>query len=141
MVKVSQSENLPVPFGENRIELHTYAPRPADKITIAPSVLLTVVRMGVLQVPGVAHMGNTPGGVNAWLRRTPAERGVQVMIDDQMVTIDLYIVANADSNLRDVSRQVQQQVARVVQENVGMTVGTINIHIEDVVFESLSQSE
>jgi uncharacterized alkaline shock family protein YloU len=113
------------------------APRlPNDRITIAPGVLLTVIRLAALQVPGVVRMGNTPGGVNRWWRRTPTERGVQALIDGQTVVIDVYIVTQAEANLRQVSYNVQKQVARDIQENVGMTVGAVNVHIEDVVFDS-----
>src|SRR5690348_13734219 len=94
------------------LEVTTEEPLPGDRITIAPGVLLTVVRLAALRVEGVAHMGSTPGAVNRWLRRTPAERGIQMLIDDQTVTIDIYIVVNAEANLREVSRDVQRLVAR-----------------------------
>lgn len=103
------------------------APRlPSDRITIAPGVLLMVIRLAALQVPG---------GVNRWWRHTPTERGVQALIDGQIVNIDVYIVTEAEANLRQVSYNVQKQVARDIQENVGMAVGAVNVHIEDVVFD------
>jgi uncharacterized alkaline shock family protein YloU len=139
------SNNLPVPaqgnHQEKQLEAHAYQPHPADRILIAPGVLLGVIRMGVLSVPGVVRLGNTPGGVNAWLRRTPTERGVQVIIDGQTVTVDVYVVLAADSNLREVSYNVQKQVARTIDEIVGMHAASVNIHIEDVVFDPLVQIE
>ena len=123
------------------MEIETVEPLPSDRITIAPGVLLAVVRLAALRVPGVARMGSTPGGVNRWLRRTPIERGIQMLIDDQTVTIDVYIVVNAEANLREVSKDVQKQVTRDIEENVGMHIGTINIHIEDVVFDSVDERE
>lgn len=107
---------------------------PEDKITIAPAVLLTVVRLAALRVPGVVRMGNTPGGVNRWLRRTPGERGIQMIVEDETVVVDVYVMADADANLREVSYNVQGQVARAIEENVGMTVGAVHVHIEDVVW-------
>ena len=135
---MADADNLPVPLANDKVAIHTMEPNPNDRIMIAPGVLLTVVRLAALAVPGVVHMGSTPGGVNRWLRRTPAERGVQVFIEGDTVTIDVYVVVEADANLREVSRTVQSQVARDVQENVGMQLGAINIHIEDVAFEALS---
>jgi uncharacterized alkaline shock family protein YloU len=109
---------------------------PSDKITVAPGVLLTVIRLAALQVAGVVRMGNTPGGVNRWLRRTPNESGVQIFIDEatRIVTIDVYIIADASSDLRQVSHDVQRQVAREIEDNIGMNVSAINIFIEDVEF-------
>ena len=108
---------------------------PNDKIIIAPGVLLTTVKMAALQVPGVAHMGSTLGGVNRLLRRTAADNGIQLLIEDPNVTVDVYIVARADSILREVCHNVQKQVARDIQENVGMHVNAVNVHIEDVTFD------
>ncbi|MEP7286429.1 MAG: Asp23/Gls24 family envelope stress response protein [Chloroflexota bacterium] len=130
------SESFSTPTDDGKLAAQGMEPMPEDRVTIAPSALLTVIRMAALQIKGVARIGNTPGGVNLWLRRTASERGVQVMIDDQTVTIDLYIVVEANANLREISYNVQRQVARDIEENVGMHLGAINIHIEDVVFES-----
>jgi uncharacterized alkaline shock family protein YloU len=123
---VAEYENQSVPVG--------ILPTLDDKITIAPAVLLTVVRLAALRVPGVVRMGNTPGGVNRWLRRTPGERGIQMIVEDEIVVVDVYVVADADANLREVSYNVQGQVARAIEENVGMTVGAVHVHIEDVVW-------
>ncbi|HCB01363.1 MAG TPA: Asp23/Gls24 family envelope stress response protein, partial [Anaerolineae bacterium] len=35
-------------------------------------------------------------------------------------------------NIREVSRNVQQNVTRAINEIVGMDVGEVNIHIEDI---------
>jgi uncharacterized alkaline shock family protein YloU len=119
------------PVAVERVDIPRF---PDDKITIAPGVLLTLVRLAALQVPGVRRMGNTPGGVNRWLRHTPTERGVRILVEEQIVIVDAYVVADADANLREVSYNVQKQVARDIQENVGMVVGAVNVHIEDVIF-------
>ena len=119
-----------------KAELQGREPLAADRISIASNVLLTVIRLGAERVSGVVRMGSTPGGVNRWLRRTPAERGVQIVIEEQTVTIDVYIVVDAEAKLNTVSQNVQKQVARDIEENIGMHVGAVNIHIEDVVFAS-----
>src|SRR5215813_11847056 len=108
---------------------------PNDKIIIAPGVLLTTVKMAALQVPGVARIGSTPGGVNRLLRRAPGASGIQLLIEDPNVTVDVYIVAKADAVLHEVCRNVQKHVARDIQENVGMNVTAVNVHVEDVTFD------
>ena len=108
---------------------------PSDKIIIAPGVLLTTVKMAALQVPGVVRMGSTPGGVNRLRRRAPADSGVHLLIEDPNVTVDVYIVARADAALREICQNVQKQVARDIQQNVGMHVVAVNVHIEDVAFD------
>jgi len=43
-------------------------------------------------------------------------------------------------NIREVSRIIQQQVARAIQEMIGMDVMAVNIHIEDIVNEVSSEA-
>ncbi len=107
---------------------------PNDTVTIAPGVLLTVARMATLDVAGVVRMGSTPGGVDRLLRRVPAANGVQLAIDEGVVTAHLYVVADAAVNLREMSVQIQKAVTRSIRELLGMTVASVNVHIEDVAF-------
>ena len=79
--------------------------------TIAPEVLLTIAQLTTLNVPGVSRMSNAPGGVNRLFKRGRAE-GVRIDIRDDVVYIDLYLILKKDVNIRDVSRQVQHEVAR-----------------------------
>lgn len=101
------------------------------KTTIAPEVLLAIARLTALDVSGVSRMSDTPGSVNRWLSRGVGE-GVRIQIKQEVVYIDLYIVLQEGVNFRDVSRKVQQKVSRAVSEMVGMRIGHVNIHIEDI---------
>ncbi|MBN1287882.1 MAG: Asp23/Gls24 family envelope stress response protein [Anaerolineae bacterium] len=111
-----------------------------DKVTIAPSVLLTVVRYTTLSVEGVARMGNMPGGVDRIFRRNPAANGVMIVVDGEAQTVvcDLYIVVKPDVNMQEVSYNVQQKVTRAIHEIVGMDVLAINVHIEDIAYDTHS---
>ncbi len=99
--------------------------------TIAPEVLVAIARLEALKVPGVHGLAPVPGGVNRLFRKG-ANEGVQIEIADGVVDADLYVVLESGVNLRRVSREIQEAVARAISEMVGMTVGHINIHIEDV---------
>jgi len=114
---------------------------PNDTVTIAPGVLLTVARMATLDVRGVVRMGNTPGGVDRLFRRIPAANGVQIAINEGIVTAHLYVVADAVVNLREMSAQVQKSVSRSIRELLGMKVESVNVHIEDVAFTQLPEGQ
>jgi len=109
--------------------------RSPGKTTLAPEVLLTIARMAALSVEGVRHMAPIPGGFDRLFKRG-ADDGVQLTVEDGMVYIDLYLVLAGNVNVRDVSRNVQAQVARSVSEMVGMEVGHVNIHIEDIDYKA-----
>ena len=108
--------------------------RPAGKTTIAPEVLITIARMAALSVPGVREMAPVAGGVNRLFRRGP-ENGVQITIRDGIVSADIFIIVKEEVNIREVGRNVQQQVTRAIQEMTGMDVGRVDIHIEDIYYE------
>ena len=101
------------------------------KTTIAPEVLLTIAQLTSLDVPGVSRMGAIPASMERLFQRGSGE-GVRIDIRQDVVHIDLHLVLKKDFNIRDVSRQVQHDVARAVSEMVGMQVGRVNIHIEDI---------
>jgi uncharacterized alkaline shock family protein YloU len=106
----------------------------SGKTTLTPEVLLTIARMAALEVEGVKSMAHVKGGVNCLFGR--GNEGVRIAIEDNQVLVDLFLVLASTVNIREVSRTVQQTVARAIAEMTGLEVGHINIHIEDIEFES-----
>jgi uncharacterized alkaline shock family protein YloU len=100
--------------------------------TIASDVLLTIARLSTLVIPGVSRLSPIRGGVNRLFRRDPSHSGVRIYIKDETLDIDIYVILQAGSNLRQVSRDIQREVARSITNMVGMQVSKINIHIEDI---------
>jgi uncharacterized alkaline shock family protein YloU len=76
-----------------------------------------------------------------FLSRPGRGGGVDLSIIDNAVTVDLFIVAEPDTNLLRLGEELQNEVSRAISDMVGMEVLTVNIHVEDVDFplESISQ--
>ena len=104
------------------------------KTTVSPEVLTTIARLSALSVPGVSRMANVSGGVNRIFKRGIHD-GVRIEVEDNVIVANLYLILKPDVNIREVSREVQNQVARALQEMVGMEIGEIEIHIEDIDYE------
>lgn len=113
----------------------TNDPRPPGKTTIAPEVLITITRLTALNIDGVSQLGDIPIGVNRLIKRTQSQ-GVQIKVENGIVDIDLFVILKPNTNIREVSRNIQHAVARAISEMVGMEPGMINIHIEDIDYES-----
>ncbi|MGH8246333.1 MAG: Asp23/Gls24 family envelope stress response protein [Gammaproteobacteria bacterium] len=109
------------------------------KTTVSPEVLTTIARLSALSVPGVSRMAEVSGGVNRLFRRGPGD-GVRIEAQDNMIFADLFLVLKKDVNIREVSRNVQAQVARAIQEMVGLDIGKIDIHIEDIDYEETAEA-
>ncbi len=107
--------------------------QPKGKTTIAPEVLITIAQLTTLDVAGVSRLSPAPsGGVNRLFKRAQLREGVNIEIVDDIVYADLYVVLQNEVNVRDVSLTIQRDVARAISEMVGMQVGRVNVHIEDI---------
>jgi len=108
---------------------------PIGKTTIAPEVLLTIVRLTVLGVPGVAGLcSRRRGGVGWFPTHSRLGEGIHITVHDDSVTVDVHVVAHPDGNMLDLARTIQREVARAINDMVGMTVEEVNVHIEDILF-------
>jgi uncharacterized alkaline shock family protein YloU len=108
-------------------------PYPEGKTTIAPDVLLTIARLTTLNVEGVSRICHMPNTVMQRLfKRGHVDEGVAIEIIDGVVYVDLYVILKHDFNVREVSHCIQVDVTRAITEMVGMQVGSVNIHIEDI---------
>lgn len=107
--------------------------RAPGKTTIAPEVLTTIARMTALSIPGVSRLSTTPSDVNQLFKRGfSVNEGVRIVVEDDIVYADIYVIIQHDVNVREVCHNVQSQVARAISEMVGMEVGKVNIHVEDI---------
>jgi uncharacterized alkaline shock family protein YloU len=104
------------------------------KTTVSPEVLTTIASLAALEVPGVSRLAPVSGGVNRLFRRGTSD-GVRIEAKDNTVYTDLFLILKDGVNIREVSRNVQANVARSIQEMVGMEIGEVNVHIEDIDFE------
>ncbi len=105
--------------------------RPPGKTTIAPEVLVTIARLTALSVQGVSRLATIPSEVERFFNRSVSE-GIKITVENDRVYVDLYVILKKDMNVREVSHAIQNQVSRAISEMVGMEVGKVNIHIEDI---------
>jgi len=103
------------------------------KTTIAPDVLVSIAQLTTLGVEGVSRLTSGPREVNTLFKKGIHE-GVNISVEDDMVYVDLYVILKRDVSVREVSHAIQNQVARAISEMVGMEIGRINIHVEDIDF-------
>ena len=103
------------------------------KTTVSPAVLHKIARLTALSVQGVSRMASM-NGVLQQIFGDEENAGAKVIIKDDMVFVDIYVVLMSNMNVRDISREIQARVSRAISEMVGMKVGGVNIHIMDIDF-------
>jgi uncharacterized alkaline shock family protein YloU len=111
--------------------------RPAGKTTIAPDVLISIAKLTTLSVPGVSKIAPSPREVSNWFRPGYTE-GVIITVENDTVFADLYVVLLQDVNIREVCHTIQSKVSRAISESVGMEVGRVNVHVEDISYSDAS---
>lgn len=102
--------------------------------TIAPDVLKSIARLSCLSVEGVSRMASSSISLGHLWSKT-ARDGVSIDIEDDTVYVNLYVILKSNVNIREVSRNIQNQVYRAITDLVGMNVGKINVHVEDIDYE------
>lgn len=111
------------------------------KVTIAPGVLSTIVRMTVLGQPGVLRLSSrTPTGLGRVLGRGAVAEGLRVEVyDDNSVTVEVHVIADSDVNLKELGENLQARLARALEHMVGMDVRAVNVFIDEIGFDEATR--
>jgi uncharacterized alkaline shock family protein YloU len=111
------------------------------KTTISIDVILTITRLTTLDVPGVSQMSQVPSRrFRTMLLLRQEKDGLHVEVEDDIVYTDIYVVLDADVNIREVGRNIQTAVARAITDMIGMQVGVINVHVEDIYYPEMTMT-
>ena len=105
--------------------------RSPGKTTVAADVLIDIIRLATLSVPGVYSLAMVPSGVDRIFTKGGTE-GVQISINGDIVTASVYVILEGKYEVMPVSHKIQTKVGRAISEMVGMEVGNVNVHVEDI---------
>ena len=111
-------------------------PRSAEnglgRIEIAPEVLALIAHRTTVHFDGILGMATIPADVHDILRRNRRQNGIVLDISNNKVNFDIYVIMEANVNIMDTSRRLQTAVAQAIDQLVGISVETINVHVEDI---------
>ena len=102
------------------------------RVTIAPGVLTTIVRLTALEQPGVRRLAAGPPRVRGLLTGGVSDEGIYVAVTEAGVRVELHVVAESDMNMLRLGETLQTQIIRAIEEMVGMPVSAVDVHIDDV---------
>lgn len=108
-------------------------PSTPGKTTISIDVILTIARLTTLDVPGVSRMSRVPSRrFKSMLLYRQDDDGLHIEVEDDTVYAEIYVILESDVNIREIGRNIQTAVARAITDMIGMQVGLINVHVEDI---------
>lgn len=98
-------------------------------------VLAAIAARAALTVPGVVQMSQHGLGdnLNSLVRHDLLGRGVKVaQLDEDHYTLELYVVVEYGLNIRNVCRQVAQEVNDALKDAVGLYPDQMVIQVEGI---------
>jgi len=99
-----------------------------EGLTIAPSVLDTMVRLATLQVKGVAGLG-------VGVRKTALARAVGIEVaEDGGLQVAIHIQAYVGEQLRELGLAIQDSVADALKSQLGIEVTRVDVFIDGLAF-------
>lgn len=102
-------------------------------VKIASDVVTVIATMAATEVEGIAGMsGSLTGELAEKFGVKSNNKGIKVQINEEIVSIDLFLVVEYGVRVPDVAWEVQQNVKKSVETMTGMKVSGVNIHIQGI---------
>lgn len=114
-------------MADEHVSENATIPESKGRVTVAQRVLDTIAQLTTLNVPGVARL--SARGRRAARRGAD---GVRVAVVDDQVVVDVYVIVTHDANMRQIGNEIQVEIARAMNQMVGMDAAEVNVHIQDV---------
>ncbi len=104
------------------------------EIAIDTDVIAKYAGSSAVECFGVVGMASVSvkDGLAKLLRRESLNHGVNVVIGDNMITIDLHIIVSYGVSISAVAENLISNVKYKVEEFSGLTVAKVNIFVEGV---------
>ena len=100
------------------------------KIDISKAAVATIANKAVNQCYGVVGMANRNivSGISSILSRE-SRRGIDVMVEDEQLIIDVYVIVEYGTRIRVVAESIQNTVKFHVEKAIGIPVRAVNVYV------------
>lgn len=104
-------------------------------INISPGTIGTVAGIATMQCFGVVGMAsrNLQDGISELLTgKDNLTKGIEVIIDEDQVRVDLYIIVEYGVRIQEVARNVIENVHYAIKNQLGLEFLKINVIVQSV---------
>ena len=110
-------------------------------IEISNDVIAVIAGVAVSEVQGVASMaGGFAGGISeVFSGKKNMSKGIKVDKTENKAKIDVNIIVEYGSRIPDVAYEIQNRVKKSVEGMTGFKVEEVNVHVQGVNTESLTE--
>ena len=102
-------------------------------IRIADEVICIVASLAAQEVPGVVSMsGGLTDGINRFLGKENASKGVRLKFEGKLVNASVYINVEYGACIPEIALEVQEQVKDAIEAMTGYEVQFVDVNVEGV---------
>ncbi len=104
-------------------------------INISPNTISMVAGIASMQCFGVVGMAsrNLQDGISELLTgKDNLTKGIEVVIDQDEVSVDLYIIVEYGVRIQEVARNVMENVKYAIKNQLGLEILKVNVIIQSV---------
>jgi uncharacterized alkaline shock family protein YloU len=104
------------------------------RIHLAEDVIATMAGVATTECYGIVGMAGSRfrDGIDELLGRENLAKGVEILVEDDTVEIGLHIVVGYGTRISEIARNVTGKVRYVVENQTGLKVRNVRIHVEGV---------
>jgi uncharacterized alkaline shock family protein YloU len=107
----------------------------SGRVKVANEVIAQIAAMTALQIPGVAGVADRSNQITRVIRRGGLHKGVRVeLVDDDVLKLQVFLVAYSGRNLPELAGEVQKQVVAAVDRMLGLKTSNVDVFFADVRF-------
>jgi len=103
-------------------------------IVIDRNVVAKLAAVSAMECYGLVGMvsKNTTSGLIKILKNEHLNRGVEIIVEEDSITIDLYVIIQFGTKISVVAENIISQVKFNVEKQTGLNVNKVNLNIEGV---------
>lgn len=110
-------------------------------VKISDEVVGVIAGLAATDIKGIVGMSSgVVGGITQILKgKKNISKGVKVSVGEESASIDLYVVVEYGVKIPEVAQKVQEDVKRSVETMTGLTVSSVNIHVQNVMIPKMDK--
>jgi len=109
--------------------------RPLGEINVSPDAIAMVAGIAALECYGVVGMASRSlqDGIAELLRgKDNLTKGIEVSIDGDLVMVDLFVIVEYGTRIKEVARNVIERVRYTIESQLGLAVSAVNVIVQGV---------
>ncbi len=102
------------------------------KIRISPLAIAAIASQSVLECYGIVGMASKSriGELTEALHRDHSRRGVEVQIEGDRITVNLYVIVEYGTRISEVARAAMSRVKFNLEKILGIPIAEVNVHVQ-----------